>query len=60
MVKPITKEEIRQIINNLPNNKSSESDRLIYKFYKDTKKTILLIMTKLFNKVLETEQIPTS
>ena len=56
----ITEEEISQVIDKLPNNKSPEVDGLTYEFYKDTKDLILPVLAKLFNNILEEGHIPNS
>ncbi|CAG8777732.1 12097_t:CDS:2, partial [Gigaspora rosea] len=47
--KAISEEEVGNIINQLPNNKSPGSDGLTYEFYKGIKEEIVPILTSLFN-----------
>ena len=58
--KPITAEEVSQVICSLSNNKSPGTDGLTYEFYKLTNETITPVLVKVFNKVLEGGSMPIS
>src|SRR6185437_15313179 len=60
LVKKISEEEILDVIGALANNKSPETDGLSYEFYKLAKEEVIPILQKLFNRVLETGEMPTS
>jgi hypothetical protein len=56
----IKEEEISNLISSLPNNKSPGSDGLTYEFYKLSKDIIVPVLTKLYNYILSSGNIPTS
>ena len=60
LVKKITQEEITEVIRNLPNNKSPGIDGLSYEFYKLTEETIVPVLEKLFNRILDLGILPSS
>ena len=61
LIKPITMEEITETINQLPNRKSPGPDGLPYELYKQYKEHLILSLTTLFNRSLQTsEPIPGS
>ncbi|CAG8764331.1 9378_t:CDS:2, partial [Ambispora leptoticha] len=53
-------EEVSSTIDALPCNKTPGSDGLTYEFYKDTKEELLPFLTKLFNYVLNSVDMPNS
>lgn len=60
LTKQITEEEVLKVIQHLPNHKSPGADGLTYEFYKDTAEIITLILAKIFNKVLNSGELPSS
>ena len=52
--------QIINIIRNLLNNKSPSSDSFTYKFYKLIEETIILVLEKLFNRILDSGILPSS
>jgi hypothetical protein len=57
---PITLDEIAQVINNLPNNKSPGVDGLVYEMYKHASHILLQPLCILFNTILCSGQYPDS
>jgi len=56
----ISKEEIRQAIKNLPNNKAAGPNRIIYEFLKHGGDTIINSLDKVFNRIFSSESPPAS
>jgi hypothetical protein len=60
LIREITQEEVKTVIQNLPRGKSPGTDGLTYEFYKATEEEATPVLTKLFNKVLEEGEMPSS
>jgi len=58
LTRQITGEEIMQVIKKLPNNKSPGCDGLSYEFYKEMSETVVVVLEKVFNKVLRDGKMP--
>ena len=60
LMKEITKEEIKSVLVQLPNNKALDTDGLPYEFYKSFEHTLILTLTDLFNDILSKQSFPLS
>ena len=56
--KEVTEDHVFKCISKLKNNKAAGTDNVIDQYIKSTKHILCLLYVKLFNKVLETENIP--
>ena len=58
--RPITSEETKTVIKNIPKNKNPGPDSFTGEFYQTFKENLTLILLKLFRKTEEEEKLPNS